>query len=465
MATQWPKSPVTVLGAPQLNTALDDGTASHGTLGNRQATVETNADKLLSAAVPNAISAAFAHGVDVTFLGGQRTGADFLRDMVIEQSRLSSPVILAVDLGTLSRQLSKFHSELPGARVHYAIKSLPDNMVIALLARLGASFDCASAAELNMVHAELSSIGRGDPDYIKDHIIFANPVKNVCDLQLATRLGVTYMTADSSEEVRKISRHVPDGQVIIRISTNDSTAQVPLSAKFGAQPAEVDDILRAAVECGVTVAGVAFHVGSGARHAQPYQQALKTTRNVFDLAQTYDMTLDIVDIGGGFPGTDCDADVTFKEIGQVVKDTLVELFPRSVRVFAEPGRFIAKACITLAARVLRTAWRGSRAECTIGDGVYGAFRDAHALGERYPASLLWSARSACESTDARSTLYDLLGPTMQAEDVIERDVMLPSVAAGDWLVFHNMGAYTHCLRSLRKDVPKPTLKYVFTSNS
>lgn len=456
---------MTVLGAPQLNSVLDEGTASHGTSGSRRDVVAANGDRMLHAAIPSAIGAALEHGVDVTFLGGRRTSADFLRDAVMEQSRLSSPIILTLDLGTVSRQLSKFNSEFPGVRVHYAVKCLPDVMVISLLARLGASFDCASGAELNMVCNELSIIGHGDADYVKDHIIFANPVKNICDLQLARRLGVVYVTVDSSEEVYKISRHHSEAEIVIRICTNDSTAQVPLSAKFGALPSEVDGILRTAAEVDVAVVGVAFHVGSGARHTQPYRQALKMARNVFDLARTYNMTLDIVDIGGGFPGTDCDADVSFSEIGQVVRDALHELFPQHVRVFAEPGRFLARACLTLTTRVLRTRWRNNRAECTLGDGIYGSFRDAHALGEQFPVSLLWSARSACETTFAQPTLCDLLGPTMQAEDVIGRDIMLPNLAAGDWLIFHNMGAYAHALRTLRKDVPKPTLKYVFTTTS
>lgn len=465
MASERPKSPVAVLGAPQLENVVSDTSHSHSLALNRHDMVTSTVANLIYAAVPHAIDAAHTHGVDITFLGGRRTNADFIRDMVVEQSELSSPVIQTVDLGTASRQLSKFHLELPGVRVFYAIKCLPDVMLISLLARLGASFDCASGVELSIVHNELCAIGRGDAAFIRDHILFANPVKNVDDLCLARRLGVTYVTVDSTEEMHKLSRHLPEAQVIIRICTDDSSAQISLSEKFGAQLSEVDDILRSAVDLGISVVGAAFHVGFGPRQAQPYRHALKSARDVFVLAQTYGMSLNIVDIGGGFPGTEGDVNVTFDEIARVVRDTLNEMFPRHVRVFAEPGQFLAKSCVTLATRVLRTDWSESRVKCTLGDGVYGAFRDAHALGARFPPALLWSATPPCESPQQRQTVCDLVGPTMQNEDVIERDVVLPPVAPGDWLVFHNMGAYSQATRTLRKDLPKPTLKYVFTTTS
>lgn len=466
MAYHRPTSPVTVIGASDLNSAshqiatpLQNSPESYPS-----ATIRLDNDDSRKPII-SAVGAALAHNVDLTFLGTERTATDFLRDTVIDRSTLASPAILSIDLASISQQLSRFRSMLPGVRIHYALKCLPDPIVISMLARLGASFDCASGTELNIVHKELSSIGHGDEHYVKQHVVFANPVKSVVDLQLAKKLGVTLVTADSMEEVHKLSCHLPNAQVIVRICTNDATAQVPLSAKFGARPEEIGGILQTAVELGITVVGVAFHVGSGARHVQPYRQALQTARDVFDIAQDFGISLNVIDIGGGFPGTDCDAGTRFDEIVHVVRASLDELFPSHVNVLAEPGRFLVKACGTLATRVLRTSWYHGIREYTIGDGVYGSFRDAHVFGERYPASLLWSASPLDEndpSVDYGEAPCRLVGLSLREEDVIEPNTSLPPVTTGDWLVFRNMGAYSYSLRTLRTDIPSPSLRYVYS---
>jgi hypothetical protein len=74
-----------------------------------------------------------------------------------------------------------------------------------------------------------------------------------------------------------------------------------------APPSEWDTLLRTARNLGLDVAGISFHVGSGCESIQPFADAVESARIAFDLAQSYGHHPNIVDCGGGFPGTDTGA--------------------------------------------------------------------------------------------------------------------------------------------------------------
>ena len=62
-------------------------------------------------------------------------------------------------------------------------------------------------------------------------------------------------------------------------------------------------------------------------------------RTVFREADKLGLNLELLDIGGGFPGHEA-GDVSFKEISEQINSSLEEYFPQSsgVRVISEPGR-------------------------------------------------------------------------------------------------------------------------------
>ena len=57
-----------------------------------------------------------------------------------------------------------------------------------------------------------------------------------------------------------------------------------------------------------------FHVGSGCYDAKAFRNAVKDARYVFDLAGQFGYEMTILDVGGGFPGTE-NAKITIHEVG------------------------------------------------------------------------------------------------------------------------------------------------------
>lgn len=213
------------------------------------------------------------------------------------------------------------------------VKCNEDPVVLQALEALGTGFDCASAAEIERVVALGVS---------PDRIIYANPTKQASHLTIAQAAGVTRMTFDNHDELVKIKALYPDAELVIRVLVDDSYSVCRLGTKYGAHPSETKNLLQHASTLGLRVVGVSFHVGSGCQSARAFSDAVEVARVVFDEGLATGFNLTLLDVGGGFPGSDnpAQAPVGFPEIAEVLGASLDKHFPpeSNVRIIAEPGR-------------------------------------------------------------------------------------------------------------------------------
>ncbi|XP_051189301.1 ornithine decarboxylase 1B, chloroplastic [Lolium perenne] len=316
---------------------------------------------------------------------------------------------------------------LAGVRPCYAVKCNPEPALLGALATLGAGFDCASRREIEAVLAlgvEPSSI------------VYANPCKPEAHLEYAAEVGVNLTTYDSEEEVAKIKRCHPNCDLMLRIKGPDGgDVRVDLGTKYGAHQDEVLPLLRAAQRAGLNVAGVSFHVGSGAANTDVYRGAIEAARNVFDQALALGMPpMRVLDIGGGFM-----AGPAFDEAATVINAALDRYFGDlpCVEVIGEPGRYFAETAFTMAARVIGKRTRGEVREYWIDDGLYGTL-SCIPMDHYVPHPRPLAAPRAGDKTYA-STVF---GPTCDSLDTVVTGYQLPEMSVGDWLVFDDMGAYT-----------------------
>ncbi|KAJ2719529.1 Ornithine decarboxylase [Coemansia sp. Benny D115] len=344
------------------------------------------------------------------------------------------------DLGEVKRQFEMWQRELPRAQPFFAVKCNPDPLVVKLLARLGAGFDCASRAELQQVLEEGVS---------PNNVIYAHPCKPGSHLRYAERMGVEMMTFDNADELLKISQLYPGAKAVLRILADDSASLCRLGMKFGAAPESAEGLLRVARDLGVRVVGVSFHVGSGCFSELAYADAVGRARRVFDQAAALGMPMELLDVGGGFPGRGDGSGLSFGQVAQALGEALDQYFPLDqfahVRVIAEPGRFFVSSAFTLAvnivARRVEMTADGSRAFMYyVNDGVYGSFNCIIFDHQHPQPRVLESSRRV----DGQQALFEssIWGPTCDSMDCIVPTVQLPELQVGDWLVFDNMGAYT-----------------------
>ncbi|KAK3677528.1 Ornithine decarboxylase [Recurvomyces mirabilis] len=369
------------------------------------------------------------------------------------------------DIGEVYRQHMRWKKNLPRVTPHYAIKCNPDPVVLQLLATLGAGFDCASKAEIEQV----LKIGV-DPS----RIIYAQPCKTKSYLRYTAKQNVRQMTFDNTDELYKVKELCPEAELYLRILTDDSASLCRLSNKFGASMENTQELLELAKELDLNIAGVAFHVGSGATDTAAFVKAVTDARDVFDRAKALGFAPHTLDVGGGFVSE------TFEETADVLNMALEAHMPSSIRIIAEPGRYYTSSAFTLACNVIarRTVEDRETGEKSymlyLNDGVYGNFSsiifdhqhpipqilstsrkqnnynyDLSSSTESLTDSGYTSASEDTNSTDpsigGKAITYSIWGPTCDGIDCIsEQWKSAQTVDVGDWLYFEDMGAYTKC---------------------
>ena len=106
---------------------------------------------------------------------------------------------------------------------------------------------------------------------------------------------------DCEAEVEKIARAAPGSKVFCRMLCNGAGAEWPLSRKFGCAPEMAPRVLEHAHRLGLAAYGLSFHVGSQQRNPRMWDGALKAAAAIFrDLAER-GISLQMVNLGGGFP--------------------------------------------------------------------------------------------------------------------------------------------------------------------
>jgi ornithine decarboxylase len=275
--------------------------------------------------------------------------------------------------------------------------------------------------------------------------------------------GVDLMTFDNSFELDKIAECFPSARLVLRIITDDSQSMCKFSSKFGAPLNQTFSLLLKAKELNLNVVGVSFHVGSGCMSSKSFIAAIRSAHKVFKEADEVGFTLSLLDLGGGWPGSDTDG-ICFDAIAEAIRPVIDELFPPDVDVIAEPGRYFVAESHTLATNIFAKRRMegddGSKFLYYTNDGVYQSFNCIF-FDHYVPKPLVL----ATKDEPCKEYLCTIFGPTCDSLDCIAKDIYLPELKVGDWLVFKNMGAYTSAAASSFNGFQSHPLCYYVNSES
>jgi ornithine decarboxylase len=368
------------------------------------------------------------------------------------ENNVSDEAFYIIDIGKVISQYNRWTEKLPLVKPYYAIKCNPNPVVIKVLSSLGCNFDCASKNEIAVVNQIT-----GDPS----RIIFANPCKMSNQIKYARANDIDLMTFDCDQELYKIKLYHPYADLVLRIAVDDSGSLCKFNKKFGCKMEDVESILTLTKTMGLTVVGVSFHVGSGCTNVNNYNHAIQLSRKVFDIAAGMGIKMDLLDIGGGFPGSE-NEHLKFEEIADVINEALVQHFGDMVndmRIIAEPGRYmVANSHIlvlnVIGKKVFSDKDNGvKRFTYYLNDGVYGSFNCIY-FDHAKPNILAYNERHGEEYTSV------LFGPTCDSLDIIAEDIKLPELAIGEWIFVEHFGAYTSAAASTFNGFQKTNSYYI-----
>lgn len=239
---------------------------------------------------------------------------------------------LAMDLSLVTTRYRELVAALPQATVLYAVKANPSRRVIRRLRDAGSSFDVASPGEIR------TCLSCGiEPE----RLAYGNTIKKEADIAFAYQCGIRTFTVDSSAELEKVIRQAPGSTVYVRICTDGSGADWPLSRKFGCHPIEALELIRRAAQRGLSF-GVSFHVGSQQHNPRAWDHPLEEVAWLFDAMAREGHEPAGVNLGGGFPSTHREPTPRIETFGAAIERALESRLGSGFggRVFVEPGRYL-----------------------------------------------------------------------------------------------------------------------------
>ncbi|HEX4848960.1 MAG TPA: type III PLP-dependent enzyme [Novosphingobium sp.] len=328
-----------------------------------------------------------------------------------------------------------FAEKFPGKSL-YAVKANPSPDLLKVLWAAGVThYDVASIAEVRLVRETL-------PEAV---LCYMHPVKPAAAIAEAYRVhGVRTFSLDSHDELAKIvaATAAEDGtpaadlRLCVRLRVSSDYSELSLASKFGIDLADAAPLLQATRQVADWL-GVCFHVGSQAMTPFAFVQAMERVRAAIVDAS---VTVDIVDVGGGFPSIYPGMEPPPLEDYFGAIHRAFESLPVSYssELWCEPGRALCAEYNSLIVRVEK----GRGDELYINDGAYGALYDAAHVGWRFPVKCLTAGRAEV------LTPFSFYGPTCDDADYMEGPFLLPAdIQAGDYIEIGMLGAYGAAMKT------------------
>lgn len=326
-----------------------------------------------------------------------------------------------------SEVAGEFLQGFPG-RVLYAVKANPNPDIIKLLIDSGIQhFDCASLPEIELVHALAPQASK--------YLMIPTRIRGAAEKAQAD-FGVRHFLVDHLSGLGQLEKEIDTSQAVIfaRMAVHHESAMEDLSARFGAPPEEMPELLHAIKASGAEPA-FAFNVGSSVTDPEAYRHALTVTRSVLEQLP---FKLRLLDVGGGYPksypgfivpGLDKYFNAIEKSLGDLP-------LAGNAEVLGEPGRALAAPGMSAVVEVILR--KDNR--LFLNDGMFGIFWVLRIDGpDRFPVRVFRDG----EVMTGASRPFQLNGPTCDSTDTLPGLVDLPiDIRAGDYLEFGNIGAYS-----------------------
>ena len=354
---------------------------------------------------------------------------------------LETPNIV-INTNTVKQNFIKLRDSFPYARIYYAVKSNPGEPVLKMLCEMGSNFDIASRYELDLINKFGVS---------PDRLSYGNTIKKAKDIKYFYDKGVRMFATDSKDDLKNIAEQAPGSRIYVRILIESTTtADWPLSRKFGCHPDMAYDLLVQARELGLTPYGISFHVGSQQRDIGQWNDAIAKAKYLFtSLEEEEGIRLSMINMGGGFPASYVDPtndlSVYASEITRYIQEDFGDDIPEIV---LEPGRSLVGDSGILTSEVILTSRKNNTA---LNRWVYIDAGKFNGLIETLDEAIKYPLVTSKDGPNEKEGEVVIAGPTCDSMDIMYENAKykLPvSLKAGDKIYWLSTGAYTSTYASV-----------------
>ena len=322
----------------------------------------------------------------------------------------------------------------------YAMKANSNLGVLKTLAALGAGADTVSEGEVRKALAAGIPAGK---------IVFSGVGKSDAELAFAVDAGIYQVNIETESELMALSRIAAAKgrrqKAVFRINPDVGAgghAKITTGSsanKFGVSIGEAERLYDIAANLpGVTMAGLAVHIGSQIRELGDLEAAFGRMRVLTETLRAGGHGVERLDLGGGL-GIPYDMGEAVEHgpdlihaYAAMVKRVLGGL---DVELGFEPGRIIVGNAGLLLTRVLHLNPRPQKTFLVVDAAMNDLVRPAmyEAFHDIWPVSE--PVRGAARQT------YDVVGPICETGDTFATGRALPETGRGDLIAFMTAGAY------------------------
>ena len=372
--------------------------------------------------------------------------------------------VIFYDFTFLKGRIANLKNLFPPTTLHaVAVKANPLTKSLIKIKEMGVGVEVASLPELYL--AEKAG-------FQGHQIVFDSPCKTKKEIEYALKLGV-YLNADSFDELDRINeilKTVKSKSIIgIRINPQVGSGSIKATSvadsisKFGIPLNDNRDKLKEYYLGHGWLRSIHVHIGS---QGCPVLLIIDGIRKVLNFANEVNESLKQVptrklietfDIGGGLPVSYHlnKTPISMEQYHSMLTENFKELFNGQFKLITEFGRYI----------YANTGWVASKVEYVKREIKYniamthvGAdllLRECYNPGDWHHQITIVDKEGKLKSgTD--ETPYIIAGPLCFAGDVIAKDLELPIVIEGDYILIHDTGAYTLSMwsRYNSRQIPK-----------
>ncbi len=332
----------------------------------------------------------------------------------------------------------------------YAVKANSNAAILKTFFNLGAGADVVSGGELRRALNAGCEPGK---------IVFSGVGKTSEELHFALQQNILQFNVECEQELLNIQRIAKfldiKARIAIRVNpdvdakTHPNIATGLKNDKFGVDFEHALGLYRLAASLShIQIVGMHCHIGSQICDVAPFGEAFAKIRALILQLKDEGITLEQIDLGGGFAIAYNNENVpTAEEYAQVFLKHVRDL---GLRVVIEPGRYLVGNAGILVSKVMYGKTNSAGQIFTLIDaGMADLIRP-----------MLYEAEhqiKPVEYFEGRKTIKThIAGPYCESTDVLARDREIPVPAAGEYLAIFSAGAYGMSMASLYNSRGRPS---------
>ena len=344
----------------------------------------------------------------------------------------------------------------------YSIKANP--FLIPAMMEVTDHLEVCSPGELEICESLFEAGGRTDSAENYQRIVYSGVCKTLEDIREAIRVDVGIYTAESIPQLRLLEQAAGEAGRVIPVLLRLNSA-----SQFGMSREDMFDILENLQEYPhVRVEGLHYFAGTQRKKLDRQREELDMLRSLFEeIRRTFGIALRKLEYGPGlyvplFEGEDFSDTLA---PARLLADALKEAAGWS-ELTVEMGRFFATQCGFYLTRVMEQKRVGTKYYALVDGGINHVAYAGQIMGMKQPvirripkdpdtADAAAAGRDneigdskCCDSESLDKEGLDqaqdwaICGSLCTTNDMLVREIHMPGLAAGDLLVFENLGAYS-----------------------